>query len=144
MRRLAQKLHLGDRFMFVGPREDASQFIAACDVFALSSHYEGLPLAVMEALALGVPVVATKVAGVTELVRDGVDGILTPKARPDLLAKGLESLIRDPERRCQLSAAASNGAKRFDNRPAVAMMETMYRTLADRASSESDRRRHRS
>src|SRR5690606_38476751 len=69
---------LGDRFRFLGFRPDASRLMAGFDVFCLASHHEGLPLALMEALVLGVPVVVTDVGGVGELVTDRQEGSLVP------------------------------------------------------------------
>ena len=71
LRAQKDRLGLGDRFTFLGYRADAVRVMAAFDVFCLASHYEGLPIALMEALALGLPVVATDVGGVAELVTDG-------------------------------------------------------------------------
>lgn len=133
---LARRRGLGDRFMFLGPLDDAATFIAGCDLFALSSHYEGLPLAVMEALALGVPVVATNVAGVAELVNDGVDGILVPKARPDLFADALDTMILDSELRESMAKAAAEDAPRFDNRAAFARIEALYHSLLARPADD--------
>ena len=75
-------LSLGDRFLLLGHRTDAVQVLAACDVFCLASKWEGLPVALMEALVLGLPVVATAVGGVAEAVDDGGEALLVPSGRP--------------------------------------------------------------
>jgi len=130
VRAAAAAARLGSRFEFLGPLEDATRFMAGCDVFVLASHHEGLPLVIMEALALGIPVVATLTGGIPQLVRDGVDGLLVPVARPERLADALDELIIDPERRGRMSRAAAKGAARFDNLQAIRTIESMYRELA--------------
>ena len=76
------ELDLGARFGLLGYVPNAARLVAGGDVFVLASQHEGLPLAVMEALALGVPVVATRVGGIPELVEDGTSGLLVPAGRP--------------------------------------------------------------
>lgn len=73
---LHRDLGLDDRVRFLGYVPDAARLIAAADVFVLASVHKGLPVAVMEALALGVPIVATRAGGVPELVEDGTNGAL--------------------------------------------------------------------
>ena len=87
---------LGDRFLLTGYRADARRVMSAFDLFTLSSEHEGLPVAVMEALALGLPVVATAVGGLPEAVDDGVEGRLVPPLRPDLLADAIIVVAEDP------------------------------------------------
>ena len=87
---------LGDRFLLTGYRADARRVMSAFDLFTLGSEHEGLPVAVMEALALGLPVVATAVGGLPEAVDDGVEGRLVPPLRPDLLADAIIACGRGP------------------------------------------------
>jgi len=125
---------LGDRFMLLGRREDAIRVMSGCDVFALASLYEGLPLAVMEALTLGLPVVATEVGGIPELVTNGVEGLLVPAARPQLLAGALVSLYRDPARCARMATAARIRSSDFDHVYAMHIIENVYRSVAARAT----------
>jgi glycosyltransferase involved in cell wall biosynthesis len=106
--------------------------MAAFDLFVLASHYEGLPLALMEALVLGVPVVATRVGGIPEGVTDGVEGLLVPPSRPDLLAHAIETLARDPELRARMSTAAADRGRAFDIRGSARTMEGIYRAVVAR------------
>jgi glycosyltransferase involved in cell wall biosynthesis len=122
-------LALGDRFRFLGYRNDALRVLAACDIFALASRYEGYPVAVMEALAVGLPVVATGVGGVRDAVRDDVEGLLVPPARPDLLAAALENLACDPARRMRMAAAARERGQQYDIAHAVRRIEAVYDRL---------------
>ncbi len=76
------------------------------DLFALASFAEGIPVALMEAMSLGLPCVSTSVAGIPELIRAGIDGLLVPPANPQALADALESLVLDPNLRKKLGSAA--------------------------------------
>ena len=95
-RRLVQERGLGDRFLFVGERSDVARLLPAFDVFAMSSRYEGLPCAVVEAMRCGLPVVATAVNSVPDLVIPGESGLLVPAGRPGLLAEAIDGLLDDP------------------------------------------------
>jgi glycosyltransferase involved in cell wall biosynthesis len=117
---------LGDRFQLLGYRADALDVMAAADLFVLSSLAEGLPVAVMEALALGLPIAATSVGGLPGAVRDGVEGLLVPPARPDLLAEAIGALARDPERRGAMASAAAARADAYDIRRATRRIEAVY------------------
>lgn len=92
LKELAASLDLGDRVIFAGFREDMPAVMNAFDVFALTSHREGLPLVVIEALASGKPVIATNVGGIPELVDDGVHGLLIPPRRPEAVARSMAAL----------------------------------------------------
>jgi glycosyltransferase involved in cell wall biosynthesis len=95
LRERAQRKNIGDRVHFLGFRDDGASFIAAADVFVLSSVWEGVPLAVQEAILLGTPVVATDVGGMSELITDGVSGRLVRSGDPDALAAAMEVAISD-------------------------------------------------
>lgn len=120
---------LGDRFVLTGLRRDVPALLAAADVFVLASHTEGLPLSVMEALAAGLPVVVTRVGELPRVVRPGVDGLVVPTADPGALAAALRSLIVDDDRRARMTAAARDGAARFDISVASARLEELYESL---------------
>jgi glycosyltransferase involved in cell wall biosynthesis len=125
--RTRDDLGLAGRFDFLGYRRDVHRVLAALDIFVLASHHEGLPIALLEALALGVPVVATSVGGIPEAVTDGREALLVPPGQPDRLASALESLIASAELRGALAAAASTRAESFDGAVAVARVEAIYR-----------------
>jgi glycosyltransferase involved in cell wall biosynthesis len=128
-RRLAGELGLEGTVVFAGFRTDAARLMAAFDAFALASTYEGLPIALVEAMATGCPAVATRVGGVPEVVADGVQGILVPSRDPAALADGLERLLGDRALRAEMGAAAAARAKDFDIRKAVRRMEQVYARL---------------
>ena len=120
---------LGDRLRFLGFRSDAARLVAGFDVFCLASHHEGLPLALMEALVLGVPVVVTDVGGVGELVTDGLEGSLVPSGRPDRLAATLLDLLGDPAARADRGAAAARRGDGLDAAAVEVAMEQRYQDL---------------
>jgi glycosyltransferase involved in cell wall biosynthesis len=121
-----RRLALGPRFALLGYREDPERVLAACDVFVLASHYEGYPVALMEALCLGLPVVATAVGGVPDAVHPGQQGLLVPPGRPAELARALVTVAEDPALRTRLGAAAAATGTQFDIAVAVRRVEAIY------------------
>ncbi|MDQ3986578.1 MAG: murein biosynthesis integral membrane protein MurJ [Actinomycetota bacterium] len=93
----AAELGLSRRVKFTGFRSDAADFIAAADVFCLSSVWEAVALAAQEAVLLGTPVVSTDVGGMSELIRDGYSGRLVAKGDADELASALKEVLDSPE-----------------------------------------------
>jgi len=93
---------LGVEVRFLGPREDVSLVLSALDVFVLPSLSEGMGLSLMEAMAAGLPVVATEVGGVPELVVDGETGVLVPPGDPDALAGAILDCIGDREKAVEM------------------------------------------
>jgi glycosyltransferase involved in cell wall biosynthesis len=98
-------LGICDRVYFAGQcsQEKALRMMAACDIFVLNSSYEGLPHVVLEAMSLGLPVVATAVGGTPEVVRDGENGILL-RVSDDELLRSLTPLVGNPDWRKSLAA----------------------------------------
>jgi glycosyltransferase involved in cell wall biosynthesis len=98
LEQMAQQLNVADRVHFVGERNDVSDLLHAADIFILPSHpaVETLPLSVMEAMAAGVPVIASAVGSVPDMIEDGVNGRLIPPADGDRLARVIEELLGDP------------------------------------------------
>ncbi len=129
IRDLVTDLCLDDIVTLTGYRSDATEVMAAFDVFVLASKYEGLPVALMEALALGLPIVATAVGGVGEALTDGVDAILVPPSDPVSLAVALAELVVDPDRRASLGTASRALAESFDMRKAASEIEAIYSSL---------------
>jgi len=116
------------RVELLGPRRDVADVLAQCDVFVLSSRSEGFPVSILEAMAAGLPVVATDVGGVGEAVVDGETGFLVPPGEAQALAAVLERLVGDPELRLRLGAAGRDRALRhFDVRGYHAAHVDLYR-----------------
>jgi glycosyltransferase involved in cell wall biosynthesis len=110
LRRLAAQLGVSERVHLLGLRDDVDVILTAADVFVQPSLSEGLPLAVLEAMAHGVPIVASRVGGIPEAVEDGKSGFLVPPGRPDALASALDRLLAAPELRAATAVAARERA----------------------------------
>lgn len=128
-RALTTELQLDEHVVFTGFRADAVRVMSAFDVFTLASSWEGLPVALMEALALGLPVVATEVGGVAEAMHDGVDALLVPPSDPEALANGWQRLVTDTAERHRLASAAAVRADEFDVVRAQREIERTYLRL---------------
>jgi len=96
----------GPRVVLAGERADVQELLPAFDVFALPSRYEGLPTVIVEAMACGIPVVATAVNSVADLVVPGETGLLVPPQRPDQLADAVGYLLNSPETAARMAATA--------------------------------------
>ncbi len=105
-KRLIERRGLQDRFVLLGERHDVAALLPAFDVFALASHYEGLPCSIVEAMTCGVPVVATAVNAVPEVVIPGRTGLLVPPGAPRLLGKALAYVLDHPEEGARMALAA--------------------------------------
>jgi glycosyltransferase involved in cell wall biosynthesis len=136
-RRLEREIHtrgIADSVRLVGERSDVLRLLADGDVFVLSSSSEGLPMSVLEAMAAGLPVVASRVGGVPELLEDGEDGLLVRSGEVGELAAALARLIAEPATRRRLGDAARARAEAyFDLEPfRRAHLELYSRELAKR------------
>lgn len=115
LERQAADLGLGERVRFLGRRDDVSALLAAAAALVLPSWIEGLPLVVLEAMAAGLPVVATSVGGTPEAVVDGETGLLVPPRDVPALAAAIDALVADPERARGMGEAGRRRAReRFD------------------------------
>jgi glycosyltransferase involved in cell wall biosynthesis len=127
------QLGLGDRFAFLGFRDDAPRLLAAADVFCLASLHEGLPVTLMEAMTLGRPIVATTAGGIPEAVRDGQEARLVPPGDAGALRDALLQVVGDPALRERMSAASRERSAAFDVSRAAARLEEIYRDVAGEA-----------
>jgi glycosyltransferase involved in cell wall biosynthesis len=130
IRELHAQSGLGGRFTLLGYREDATLLIAGADLFVLASDHEGLPVTVMEALTLGVPVVATAVGGLPEVVT-GENGILVAPGDPQALADAIVR-VADPVARAPLAEGAARTGSRFSSKDAVDRIDAVYAEVARR------------
>jgi len=126
----------GPRVRFLGllPRERVLEVLAAADAVVLSSSWENFPHALVEALAVGSPVVATRVGGVPEIVEDEVNGLLVPPGDPAALAAAVRRFFADEELRVRLTAGAAPSARRFSLESVIDRLE---QTLARVARTSS-------
>jgi glycosyltransferase involved in cell wall biosynthesis len=127
---LSEDLGLGDRVLFLGFRSDASALISSLDVIAVPSLTEGSPLITLEAMAAGVPVVASAVGGIPDQVRHDKEGLLVPPGETEALGDALLALLRDPARARSLGEAGRRrAAAEFGHATMVRRIEDVYREV---------------
>lgn len=132
---LAEELNLGDRVKFMGARDhdEIAQILQLADIFVLPSLWEGMPMAIMEAMAAGLPVIATDVGGTGELVVQGETGLLVRAGDVVGLAREIARLLDDPELRRHLGARGRERITReFSLDKTVREYEALYEELAER------------
>jgi len=95
---LAEKAGVGDRIRFLGFRKDIPELLGVMDLFVLCSYTEGLPNALLEAMAASLPIIASAVGGIPEVIQGGVTGLLVPPGDVEALSRALALLLRNPER----------------------------------------------
>jgi sugar transferase (PEP-CTERM/EpsH1 system associated) len=125
----AARLSLGERALFLGNRNDVRELLGIMDVFVLSSRKEGQSVAITEAMATRVPVVATNVGGTPELVLDGRTGLLVPPGDPEAMAAAIVRVLNDSTLAKQLCAAARKRLEQeYDIMTVVRQYEAEYAT----------------
>lgn len=131
VRERVAELGLGDRVRFLGRREDVPALLAAADLFVFPSRTEGLPNALLEAMAAAKPIVTTDVPGCGDLITDGQTGLLAPARNPEALSRCMRRLIDDRDLAARLGRAAREHAvRRYDFRATTAAYAALYRTIA--------------
>ncbi len=129
---LARTLGIADRVRFLGEQPQVADVLAALDVFVLPSRAEGLGVAVLEAMAMALPVVGSAVGGIPEAVVDGQTGLLVPPDDPSALGAAIDSLASDPDRARALGAA---GRERVLAEFSMERMAELYERLYERVSA---------
>lgn len=130
LEKLAEALEIRKRVLFLGHRNDIYDVLRAFDILVLCSDHEGLPMVLLEALALGVVVVARAVGGIPEVVRHDETGILVKSGAPAALAAACLEVLANPPLRQRLSeAGARSVADRFSLERTVAQVSELYCTL---------------
>lgn len=128
----SSRLGLDGQVVFTGVRRDIPAILAALDVVTLSSLWEGLPVALLEAMAMEKPVVATAVGGVPDVVHDGHNGLLVPAGDPDELARGLLRVLRDPVAARRMGQQAREAVRRrYTTDSMHQRIFALYRSLSD-------------
>lgn len=127
---------LKPHFLFLGRRSDVPEILVSCDIAVLPSLAEGLPNAVLEYLAAGLPVIATALGGNLEAVLDGVTGLLIPPNDPEALVGGLRRLLQNPDSAATFAKAGQEHAqKEFSFERLVAEVDHLYSQLQSAARS---------
>lgn len=132
----AAALGLGDRIGFLPWQQDPAATLRGFDIFALSSHWEGLPIALLEAMATGCAPVSTNVDGCPEVVEDGVSGLLAPAGAPGELGRAIARLLANPAKRRAIGAAARQRVERAFTMPQmIRSWEQLLARLARRRAA---------
>jgi len=131
----AAELAIADRVRFLGARSDVPEVLAALDVFTLTSIYEGSPFALLEAMAMGLPVVATHVGAVTEVVDE--NGYLVGPLNPEQTGRALRELLLGDELRARLGSRSREVSQRYDVRQMVKSYEAILLEALAESSAES-------
>ncbi len=126
---LAAELGIADRLILTGLRRDVPELMAAFDIFALSSLWEGLPRVLPQAMATGLPIVATAIDGNAEAVADGANGLLVPPATPPALAQAVIELLRHPYLAKRMGQEGKNRAAEFGAKKMVEDIAALYINL---------------
>lgn len=130
LERYVRERGLEETVSLIGLRRDLADLLAAADVAVSSSDFEGSPLAVMEYMAAGKAIVATRVGGVPDLVEDGVHGLLVERRDPEALSRAMERVLRDPKLARELGRRArERQASEFTLEAMVARVEELYEEL---------------
>ncbi len=130
LRHRRDALGIAERLQFLGQRDDVLRLLAGSDAFVLASRQEGLPVSLMEATSMGLPIVGTAVGGVPQVIADGVDGLIVPPGNPERLADALQRIVSDPDLRQRLGRAAKEKSTMFDVRGASRVIEGIYLEVA--------------
>ncbi len=129
VRRLRTDLGLSHTVVLAGYRDDAVRVMGACDAFVMASQWEGLPVAAMEACALGLPIVATKVGGIAEQFADQETALLVPAQNSAALASAIQRVYEDRQLWAKLASASYASAVRFDVRRTQTFLEDLYQKI---------------
>ncbi len=131
---LAAALGLEGRVHFPGLQEDVRPYLAAMDVYLMSSLFEGLPLALLEAMAMRCAVVATAVGGIPEVIREGENGFLVQPQQPEVLARKVEEVLASPELRGRVGETGRRTVQeRFSMQRMVQDLESTYLSVLQRS-----------
>jgi glycosyltransferase involved in cell wall biosynthesis len=129
LKRLANELRIGDRVIFPGWQQELPQVLSALDLFVLPSRNEGMGRVLVQAMAMGTPIVATRVGGIPEVLGEGEAGLLVAPDDPIELASAIERLLTDKDLARKIGEAGRRRASAYSADKMVANIESLYETL---------------
>ena len=132
-------LGLGTFVRFLGFREDVNDLLAAADLFVVSSYLEGMGTSTLDAMAAGLPVVATRVGGIPEIVTEGETGFLVPPRDPEALASAMARLAEEPDLRRSLAEGGRRRVRDFSADRTEERMDAFYAELRTRGAARGER-----
>lgn len=134
---LAASLGVGERVQLPGAIEDVGAWLEAAEIFVLSSHYEGQPNALAEAMAAGLPVVTTDTPGARSLVRHGENGLVVPRGDVAALASAMRTLLTEPDKAAALGRAAQDMATELSEECILGQWTALVEELAGQPGADS-------
>ncbi|MBZ5647061.1 MAG: glycosyltransferase family 4 protein [Acidobacteriia bacterium] len=136
LRELAQASDVRDRIHFLGHRDDIFDVLRAIDVFVICSDHEGLPMVLLEAMWLGLPVVASAVGGMADVIENGVSGVLLPVAGPEEISRMCVRIAHDPALRMSMTEKARRRVREdYSAEQNAAGLAELYRSLSEPSSA---------
>jgi len=123
---IAKANHIDNQLIMTGLRRDIPELMNCFDVFILSSLWEGLPRVIPQAMATGLPVIATAIDGSAEIINDGVNGFLVPPARPDCIADAVLKVLYNPDLTRKIKNGALQTVHEYSAKKMVEMIDTLY------------------
>lgn len=140
----AREAQVSNMFLFLGRRKDVPGLLASCDLSVLASHAEGFPNAVLESMAAGLPVIATSVGGVPEVIEDGVNGILVPARAPAMLAEAIHGLLSRPSLASAIGAAGQECVRsNYSFEQSLSELRRLYLTASSKVDNNGQPARER-
>lgn len=128
LKKLAEELGVADHIHFLGYRIDIAEICNCADLFVFMSHQEGLPVALMEAMAGGVPAICSNIRGNTDLIENNVSGLIVASTPKDV-AEAVMQMQKDPDMRNRMAAAALSAIKKFDLVSVEMKMKEIYESV---------------
>jgi glycosyltransferase involved in cell wall biosynthesis len=134
-----ENLGLADNVRFLGWRSDVDAIMGSFDIFVLPSLNEGMGRVLVEAMAAGLPIVASRVGGIPDLVKDGENGLLVPPADASALGKVISDILTDKEKRNRMGAAGKKMCRPYSVEAMVEQIDDLYRELLKKAQHQDTR-----
>jgi glycosyltransferase involved in cell wall biosynthesis len=135
VREKAQENNISQKLIMTGLRRDIPELMNCFDMFVLSSLWEGLPRVIPQAMASGLPVIATDIDGSAEIISSEKNGILVPPGKPDCIANAVIKILDHPKIRADLKNAALTTVHEYSAQKMVALIETLYIKLLEKKTS---------
>ncbi len=140
LRKQVENLGLADKVHFLGWRSDVDEIMGCFDIFVLPSLNEGMGRVLVEAMAAGLPIVASRVGGIPDLVKDGKNGLLVPPADAPALAKAISDLLKDKEKRNRMGEAGKKMCRPYSAEAMVEQIDDLYKELLKKYTHNRDSR----
>jgi len=138
LKKQVENLGLADNVRFLGWRPDVDEIMGCFDIFVLPSLNEGMGRVLVEAMAAGLPIVASRVGGIPDLVKDGENGLLVPPADTSALEKAISSLLHDGARRKRMGKAGKKMCGPYSAEAMVEQIDVLYTELLEKYSHNRD------